>query len=552
MLNRRDEQRLLTALGRAADIARADGLVTAVVEASPALTRRDFVFDHIALLVFPDAVDDVSTFLQKRQVEVADPIESVVVRSRLAQRYGVNEQSLEVTILYGRLPEPAQAGVEVFILPSESAVAAHSDMPARERATEAERHEAWLVDGASLAEVRRVCLDRLGMIPDGGGFNPHEGKSSGGRTVLYFHLPTHLAGEPRRLELKSDGHWPDVLAAHKAAGAGAQEPYRQLLGLLAGHWAARAVHVATELNLNEHLRDGPRTVGQLAQRLNCDEKAVARLLRYLSRAGIVREVGDSIYLNTPAGDLLCADNPFADLVKIYGGEFYDAWGEFPTALRTGGTAFRHRFGAEHFDHFAAHSDSAQVFDRAMQSITSVIAVDLAKTYDFAPGSRIVDIGGGNGTLLRTLLRSHETVHGTVFDREHVVGKTPADPELGDRLQHVPGDFFAEVPSGADVYVLSRVLHDWNDDDCVRILSSCRRACGPDATLLVLERLLPDEWSTPGSGELAALWDLQMLAITGGQERDLAHYERLLRTAGFRLAELCTLGVDMNLIVAESA
>ncbi|EQD83469.1 methyltransferase [Saccharopolyspora erythraea] len=510
-------------------------------------------FNHVATLVFPDSVDDVRSFLAESGFDTSATVASTVVRNRLARRYGVPEESLEVSIILASSRSDAQVGVEVFAVPRSCAERAAPGMVADERAHDWESHLAWVLTGDP-ERARRICTEKMAMVPDGGGYNPHQDVESGGRSVLYFRAPVR-EGLPARFELTCAGHYPDVLAAHIRSGAEAPGAPTKLLSILAGHWAARAVHVAVEIGLCDVLGQGPLTAGDVAQQTDCDPAAVDRLLRYLTHLGVVRRLGENKYSNTPLGALLRADSPFSDLTRMYGGEFYDAWREFASAVRTGHTAFSHKYGVEHFDYFAERPTTARTFDRSMQAVTNLVADELSRTFPFPAGAMVVDIGGGNGTLLRAILRENPEVSGILFDREHVSCNAVAEHEdasYRSRFSSVAGDFFAEVPGSGDIYLLSRVLHDWNDEDCVRILAACRRACGAGAELLVLERLLPDAETGAPDISLTAPWDMQMLAITGGRERTRSEYGTLLTKAGFRLDEVRPLPVDMNVLVAVPA
>jgi hypothetical protein len=555
VLDSHDEQRLNAALARLTGPAEENLFPRLAGDAATENVSEHLTFDHIATLVFPDTVQDVQAFLSGVGVDVGPPVTSVVVRGRLARRYGVPEQDLDVTIAHGYLPGADRVGIEVFVLPRAIADRVHHGIIARERRTEAESHSAWAVNSDGLAEVWRTCRERLRMLPDGGGYNPLEDEAAGGRTVLYFKVPPEIsgAGRVRRVELACAGHQSYVLAAHRASRADALDERTALLSILAGHWAARAVHVAVETGLADVLHQRPLSAAGIAEQAGCDPAAVTRLLRYLHHLGLVRQLEDSTYINTEMGDLLRTDNPFSDLVRLYGSEFYHAWGKFAAAIQTGRTAFRHHYGGEHFDYFASHPASARQFDRAMQAVADAVAEGLTSSYALPAGAAVIDVGGGNGAMLKAILRDNPDVSGTVFDREHVLSNSAAEDQGTPHrhLRSVAGDFFAEVPAGGDVYLLSRVLHDWSDEDCARILQNCRRACRAGATMLVMERLLSNATAPSPYGKLAASWDMQMLAVTGGQERGLAEYEKLLLNAGFRVVEVKPLPVELNLLVATA-
>ncbi|MGH3808263.1 MAG: methyltransferase [Pseudonocardiaceae bacterium] len=191
----------------------------------------------------------------------------------------------------------------------------------------------------------------------------------------------------------------------------------------------------------------------------------------------------------------------------------------------------HTFGMEHFAYFTQTHDSARRFDRAMAASTELIADQLTRVFDFSTATRIVDIGGGNGSLLKVVLTSSPATCGVVIDRDHVVAQCTrelAGHPLADRITAVAGDFFHTLPANGDVYVLSRILHDWTDEDCVRLLRVCRTSMSSTSRLLIIERLLPED----GGVSAASSWDMHMLAITGGRERTSREYQRILASCLF--------------------
>ncbi len=329
----------------------------------------------------------------------------------------------------------------------------------------------------------------------------------------------------------------------------ASDDHERLLSIITGYWRSRALYAAVDVGLVEALDDQPRTPAQVARTTGCDEVAIARFLRYLVGLRLVREEGDNHYVTTDMAELLRIGSPFRDLALLYGDEFYQAWGQFSSAIRTGKSSFGRTFGMDHFTYFAQTQHSARRFDRAMAATAELVADQLARVYDFSTATRIVDIGGGNGSLLKAVLTGAPAACGVIIDRAHVVTECTrelAGHPLADRITAVPGDFFHTLPSNGDVYILSRILHDWEDEDCVRLLRVCRTAMPPTARLLVIERLLPED----GGVSLASSWDMQMLAITGGQERTAQEYQRMLSDAGLRLGSIRSLPLDMSLLITD--
>lgn len=498
---------------------------------------------HGGILVFPDAIEDVTDFLRSLGLEVRAPIPSVVVRERLSRRYGIAQDTLDVSILHARIQNHSgnYLGIEVFCLLRGTAQDVSPPMVVREREQNNEAHFAIDVKHADTRTLNTICevlRNKFSMRADGGGYNPHGDAEYGGRSILYFSLPSR-----GRLELTCIGDYPHVVASHVSH---VPDFPRELLSMLSGHWAARAVYVAARLGIADIIADGASIASEVARRAECDPVAMTRLLRYLTQLHVVRFNRRSGYSLDGVGELLRSDNSFRDLVCLYGEEFHEAWGNLLSSIRTGGSAFGQTFGMEHFEYFSRNPEAARKFDSSMSAVTKLVANEICVAFDFSTSATVVDVGGGEGTLLRAVLRWNLGVSGVLVDRVHVLERVLVDADLTGRLVTVPSNFFEDIPAGHDVYILSRVLHDWNDDDCGQILRVCRTACHQNATLLVLERILPRD----GSSSLAVPWDIQMLTVTGGRERTEDEYSRLLLKAGFEIHEIRSLPLDIKLVVAR--
>lgn len=489
---------------------------------------------HAALLVFPASIEELRAGVAALGLRIDRVNPSVVVRARLCERYQLDD--LDVVIAHATVRDrngrPCSVEIFALITPPELGWIAVD-----ERAENHESHLALEVvepDPVVLDGLSHLLTRRGGMSTDGGGFNVHEDV-----TVLYFRGLSAAAPTVRRLELISRGHFPEALAEH---GGRPQRTPERLLRLMTGAWVTQAIKVAAELRLPDHIEAGAGTVERLAIVTGTDADSLARLLRYLATLGIVRRSGPGFVL-TDMGALLRSDGAGSlhPLALLYGGAFYESFGRLDEAVRTGRESFERVFGAHHFPYFAADPQRADLFDRGMAASAAMFG-ELASAVDFSAARVVVDVAGGNGILLGNILRSHQHLRGILFEREHVLDaarSTMADADCADRCTLVAGDFTGAVPPGGDVYVLSRVLHDWDDATCLTILRRCADAMPPHATLLVVERLLPE----PESDSLAAAWDIHMLCNVGGRERTESHYRSLLATAGFDLVDRKELALE---------
>ena len=310
-----------------------------------------------------------------------------------------------------------------------------------------------------------------------------------------------------------------------------------LLRMMTGYWVSKALSVAAELGLADLLRDGPRTTDELAAACGADAPTLYRLLRALASVGVFTETAGEgrRFALTPLAELLRSDVPgsMRALARMYGSEQYRAWDGLLDSVRTGSPAFDREFGASYFDYLTRSPGAGVVFNEAMTGWTTQVASAVAAAYAFAGSETVVDVGGGHGLLLATVLRAHPEMRGVLFDLPQVVaGAQPllAAEGVADRCMAVGGDFFASVPEGGSVYMLAQILHDWDDDRCRVILQNCRRAIRPDGRILVVEQVLP-----PGNEPALGKWlDLHMLVLLTGRERTAAEYGALFAAAGFTL------------------
>jgi predicted O-methyltransferase YrrM len=316
-----------------------------------------------------------------------------------------------------------------------------------------------------------------------------------------------------------------------------------------------ALHVAATLHLADHIAEGKFGTDELARATATDEVALYRVLRYLQTMGVVAEGPPRRFQLTQRGKCLRSDVP--DSLRAWfaiNGPIARVFFEDPLAsLRTGRPAFETVFGTDFFGFAAVNPEWGREFDTAMTEMTRETAIAVATAYGFDGLRRIVDVGGGRGILLATLLTEHPEMRGVLVDLPHVVADAHGalkQAGLHDRCEVVAGDFFDAVPEGGDAYVLSWILHDWDDERATTILANCRRAMRDDSRLLLVEVILPANGSV--GYDFATSLDLVMLVTLGGRERTATEYERLLASAGLVLTKVVPTTSPMSVIEAIPA
>ncbi|WP_240810262.1 methyltransferase [Actinomadura sp. WMMA1423] len=296
-----------------------------------------------------------------------------------------------------------------------------------------------------------------------------------------------------------------------------------------------AVRVAATLRLADLIEAGARRPGELAERCGADASALERLLRHLVAKGVFAQPEPGVFALTELSRLLLTgqrDGGMTPWLDSEGGLGRSdvALGRLLQVVRTGRPAYEDLFGRAFWEDLEADPERGKAFDKLMAVQVSFVADEVTTAYDWSNAGHVVDVGGGTGTLLTALLTEHPALRGTLVDLPSAVEtarRELADAGLSGRCSFAPGSFFAPLPSGGDVYVLSRILHDWNDDAAAAILRRCAEGAGPAGRVLVIEQLVDDR---PTAAMTTAM-DLRMLATFGGQERSLGEYRALAAAAG---------------------
>lgn len=322
----------------------------------------------------------------------------------------------------------------------------------------------------------------------------------------------------------------------------------RLLEMLTGSWISQSLYIVARFDIADRISGGARMAGDIAAEAGLDPLALFRIMRALASVGIFSQNEDETFGLTELGRYLTSDVPGTQKYSaiLFGEETFRSWAEIRHTARTGEPAFETVYGESFYDYLEQHPDASAVFNRVM-GVSG--AVPLARAFDFSPYREVVDVGGGVGALLTDILQTHSHLSGTIVDLAEAAGEAErqiAAAGLASRCRYQAGSFFGNLPSDGDVYLLSRVLHNWHDEDAARILANVRTAIAPHGRLLILERFLPagDEF------HMGKIFDLVMMVMLGGRERTAEEYGRLLSGSGFGVVEQLSGPAGIGILVAE--
>ena len=334
------------------------------------------------------------------------------------------------------------------------------------------------------------------------------------------------------------------------AGAKKNSDAMTFMNLTAGKWVSQAIAVVAELGIGDLLKDGTKTAAQIARWASASEDSVYRLLRALGSVGLFAETGNRRFRLTPMGKLLRTDSPQAlgAYARFVGHDStWLPWGDLVHSVRTGEPAFDHVFAMPIFEYFAKTPEAAAVFDAAMTSISTWESKTVVGAYDFPGIGTLVDVAGGHGLMIMTILKANRKMRGILFDLPHVTAGAATllrSRGVADRCQIVSGDFFTSVPEGGDAYVMKHILHDWDDERAIQILRNCHGAMPRGGKVLIVDPVIP-----PGNAaHFGKLLDLEMLALTPrGRERTGAEFRDLLQRSGFKLRRVIPTETHLSVV-----
>lgn len=340
----------------------------------------------------------------------------------------------------------------------------------------------------------------------------------------------------------------------KQGASQAPPPHVQLIQMVTAYWASRLLYAAAKLRLADLLAEGPKSAADLAAKTNTHPPTLARVMRTLASLGLMTEDAQHRFTLTPLGQALRNGAPgsaHATVLTLGGDAIWHSYDHILYSIETGKPGADKALGMPIFDWLGQHPEDAARFSETMIGFHGEEPSAIAAAYSFADFKTIVDVGGATGHLLTTVLENTPGARGILFDLPHVVKDAPKlihTRRLTDRVTIEEGSFFDSVPRGGDAYLLSHIIHDWSEAQCLTILGHCRRAMNPNGRVLLIEMVLPPG-NDPHPGKML---DIMMLVGPGGQERTEEEYHALLAKAGFKLARIVPTTTAVSVVEAVPA
>lgn len=338
---------------------------------------------------------------------------------------------------------------------------------------------------------------------------------------------------------RQDGKWAELKALLKDRLLERRRPPKNqdqlppvLFQMVTSYWLAQAIYVAAKLGVADLLEHSPKSTAELAAATCSEPSALFRVLRALSSAGVLSQLSEDNFALGHLGNALRSNAPgsLRRIVITLGEIHYRACGELLHTVRTGSPAFNLVFGASLFQHLQHNPQDGAAFNQGMTDLSSLLAHAVVLAYDFSEVGSIVDVGGGEGQLLRSILNLYPEITGIVFDSSNELRSSEPPNKNEGRCSFITGDFFESVPERAEAYLLCGVLHDWSDECAGIILRNCRKAIAKNGRLLVVETVVPET----NSASFSKLLDINMMVMTCGRERTKSEFQMLLDGADFRI------------------
>ncbi len=315
-------------------------------------------------------------------------------------------------------------------------------------------------------------------------------------------------------------------------------PRQTMLQMITGFWISQGIYAAAKLGLADLLKDGPKTIDELARTTSASSRELYRLLRFLASLGIFSEDVDGRFSLTPLAATLQTDisGSLGAMAIMYGEEIYQAWGAVLHSIKTGETAFNHVFNKGHFQYLGQNPEAADLFNQAMSEYSNQESKAVISAYDFGRFRKVIDVGGGQGSFLAALLKDYSQINGILFELPQVgesAKRILDSPDIMGRWEVVGGDFLKAIPEGGDAYIIKNIILNWEDEQSISILKNCRKAMADNGKVLVIEAIIP-----PGNApSFSKLLDLHMLVVTGGIGRTEKEFHNLFEAAGFKLTSV---------------
>jgi SAM-dependent methyltransferase len=323
--------------------------------------------------------------------------------------------------------------------------------------------------------------------------------------------------------------------------------------MIKGYWISQIVGTLARLGIPDHLAGGSLGVDDLAGLTACHPEATYRLMRAAAAAGVVLATAGGRFGLTPLGRTLRSDVPGSirdTAIALTAPGHWLPWGRLSEAVRDGRRQTQETLGAELFHYYSENPDEGRAFTGAMSASSAEVADEIAQVLDTSSARHVVDVGGASGTLITALLVRNPLLEGTILDRPDVVDRATAavaERGLASRCHVIAGDFFVTVPE-ADIHILKSIIHDWDDEQSILLLSHCARSLRPNGRVVLVERVIPDGNATSD----AALADLNMLVVTPGRERTLHEYRDMLARAGLALDRIVATTSSFSVMEASAA